>query len=254
MNDLELALECARRAAVVIAGASDPGSTRYKGEVDPVTDADRAAETEIRRLLASARPADAILGEEEGGSDWRDGRVWILDPLDGTVNFIHHVPHVAVSVALWEDGSPTVGVIRDVHRGEVFAAADGGGATLNGRPIRVSATADLGSGLVATGFPYDRRTQADDLGATIGRALKAVQGIRRFGSAALDLCWVAAGRYDAYWEQRLQPWDTAAGCLIAREAGGTVTDLAGAPYRPDAAGILASNGLIHEGLRTVLAP
>ncbi len=178
--------------------------------------------------------------------------MWILDPLDGTVNFIHRVPHVAVSVALWEDGRPVVGVVHDVSRGEVFAAARGRGATLGGHPIGVTDTTDLGSGLVATGFPYDRRSQADNLGATIGRVLKEVQGVRRFGSAALDLCWVAAGRYDAYWEYRLQPWDTAAGELIVEEAGGTVTDLTGAPYRPDAAGILASNGHLHERLRTVI--
>ena len=253
-DDLDLALECARRAARVISSGPDVASARFKGEVDPVTDTDQAAEAAIRDLLGRARPTDAILGEEEGGADWRTGRVWILDPLDGTVNFIHGVPHVAVSVALWEDGLPLVGVVHDVSRDEVFAAGRGSGATLGGRPIRVTATADLGRGLVATGFPYDRRTQADELGATISRVLGAVQGIRRFGSAALDLCWVAAGRYDAYWEYRLQPWDTAAGELIVKEAGGTVTDLAGAPYRPDGAGILASNGHLHDQLRRVIVP
>lgn len=219
-----------------------------------MTDTDQAAEAAIRDLLGTARPADAILGEEEGGADWRTGRVWILDPLDGTVNFIHRVPHVAVSVALWEEGVPVVGVVHDVSRDEVFAAMRGHGATLDGRPIRVTETTDLGSGLVATGFPYDRRSRAAELAATIGRVLEAVQGIRRFGSAALDLCWVAAGRYDAYWEYRLQPWDTAAGELIVIEAGGRVTDLGGASYRPDAAAILASNGYLHDQLRTVIVP
>jgi myo-inositol-1(or 4)-monophosphatase len=253
-DDLRLALECARRAAVVVSSASDPTAARFKGVVDPVTETDRAAEAAIRELLGTERPSDAILGEEEGGADWRSGRVWILDPLDGTVNFIHRVPHVAVSVALWEDGQPSVGVVHDVSRDEVFAAVRGRGATLGGRPIAVSDTVDLGRGLVATGFPYDRRSQADELAATVGRVLKEVQGIRRFGSAALDLCWVAAGRYDAYWEYRLAPWDTAAGELILAEAGGTVTDLTGARYRPDAAGILVSNGHLHERLRTVILP
>ena len=253
-DDLDLALECARRAARVISHAFGDTAAVFKGDVNPVTETDRAAETAIRELLDAARPSDLILGEEEGGADWRTGRVWVLDPLDGTVNFIHRVPHVAVSVALWEDGRPVVGVVHDTSRGEVFAATRGGGATLGGHPIRVTETTDLSSGLVATGFPYDRRARADELSATVGRVLKEVQGIRRFGSAALDLCWVAAGRYDAYWEYRLQPWDTAAGELIVTEAGGRVTDLAGSPYRPDAAGILASNGKLHDRLRTVIEP
>lgn len=253
-DDLRLALECARRAARVITGAADTTAARFKGEVDPVTETDQAAETAIRQLLGADRPSDLILGEEEGGADWRGGRVWILDPLDGTVNFIHGVPHVAVSVALWEDGVPVVGVVHDVGRDEVFAAARNRGATLDGHAIRVTDTIDLGSGLVATGFPYDRRSHADELATTMGRVLGKVQGIRRLGSAALDLCWVAAGRFDAYWEYRLQPWDTAAGQLIVEEAGGRVTDLTGTPYRPDAAGILASNGHLHDPLRTVIVP
>lgn len=252
-DDLDLALECARRAALVISGAAVTPA-RFKGEVDPVTVTDQAAESAVRELLGTARPSDAVLGEEEGGADWRTGRVWILDPLDGTVNFIHRVPHVAVSIALWEDGRPVVGVVHDVGRDEVFSAVRGRGATLDKRPIHVTDTADLGSALVATGFPYDRRSKAVELGETVGRVLAAVQGIRRFGSAALDLCWVAAGRYDAYWEYRLQPWDTAAGELIVDEAGGRVTDLTGAPYRPDAAGILASNGPLHDRLRKVIVP
>ncbi|MEX0757650.1 MAG: inositol monophosphatase family protein [Acidimicrobiia bacterium] len=252
-NDLDLALECAHHAAaIVLAGFDTPTETIFKSEVDPVTEFDRAAENSIRTLLAKERPEDSILGEEEGGGRWDAGRVWIVDPLDGTVNFVHRIPQVAVSVALWEDGRPLVGVVHDAIRGEVFAAAAGAGATLDGRPIAVSDVADTGRALVATGFPYDRRDKATELVEVVARVLTEVQDIRRIGSAALDLCWVAAGRFDAYWEYGLKPWDTAAGHLIVEEAGGNISDLSGAVYNPDAVAILASNGLIHDRLRTVI--
>lgn len=252
-DDLALALECARRAAaIVLDGFTTATETIFKGEVDPVTEFDRAAETSVRDLLATERPDDAILGEEEGGGKWDAGRVWIVDPLDGTVNFVHRIPQVAVSVGLWEDGRPVVGVVHDAIRGEVFAAAAGAGATLDGRPVAVSDVADTGRALVATGFPYDRRTRATELLEVVARVLTEVQDIRRIGSAALDLCWVAAGRFDAYWEYGLRPWDTAAGQLIVTEAGGRISDLSGVDYNPDAVAILASNGLIHDRLRTVI--
>ncbi|HSJ29389.1 MAG TPA: inositol monophosphatase family protein [Acidimicrobiia bacterium] len=258
IDDLTLAGLCARRAADIVAsGFEGVTSTEFKGSVDPVTAVDRAAETAIRSLLATHRPDDAILGEEEGGARWEADRVWIVDPLDGTVNFVHGIPHVAVSVALWDRGRPLVGVVHDVLRDEVFAASAGGGATIgSGEPgtrrLQVSTTAGLTRALVATGFPYDRQEHAGELGATVGRVLARVQGIRRMGSAALDLCWVAAGRYEAYWEYRLQPWDTAAGQLVVEEAGGRVSDLAGRPYRPDATAVLASNGHVHDDLARIL--
>ena len=251
--DLDLALECARRAAVIVRdGFTSDVAAEFKGSVDPVTKTDRAAEAAIRHLLANERPADAILGEEGGGEGWHTGRVWIVDPLDGTVNFIHRLAQVSVSVALWEDGRPVVGVVHDAIRDEVFAAAAGEGATVDGRSISVSRLGDIGGALVATGFPYDRRERASELVETLGRVLSRVQGIRRIGSAALDLCYVGAGRFDAYWEYRLQPWDTAAGQLIVTEAGGTVTDLTGLEYRPDAPGLLASNGIVHAELLSVI--
>lgn len=252
-DDLDLALECARRAAaIVLSGFTTATETIFKGEVDPVTEFDRAAETSIRALLAGERPDDGILGEEEGGGRWDSGRIWIVDPLDGTVNFVHRIPQVAVSIALWEDGRPRVGVVHDAIRGEVFAAGAGAGATLDGRTITVSDVADTGRALVATGFPYDRRARATELVEVLARVLTEVQDIRRVGSAALDLCWVAAGRFDAYWEYGLKPWDSAAGHLIVEEAGGSITDLAGARYDPDAPAILASNGLVHDRLRSVI--
>ena len=220
--------------------------------MDPVTPFDHAAEDAIRSLLAAERPNDAILGEEGGGGGWDTGRVWIVDPLDGTVNFVHGIPQVAVSVALWEDGQPVVGVVHDAIHGEAFTAVAGRGAKVDGSTIEVSKEDDLGQGLVATGFPYDRRLRAVELAEVLGRVLAEVQGIRRIGSAALDLCWVAAGRYEAYWEYRLQPWDTAAGQLIVEEAGGRVTDLAGERYRPDAPAIIASNAKVHDRLTAIL--
>ena len=253
-DDLALALECARRAGVIVArGFQLATDTHYKSAVDPVTEFDRAAEEAVRDLLGTERPHDAILGEEGGGAGWDAGRVWIVDPLDGTVNFVHGVPQVAVSVGLWENGQPLVGVVRDAIGGEVFSAVRGEGAFLDGHPISCSAVDDAVRALVATGFPYDRRERAAELVEILGRVLAEVQGIRRIGSSALDLCWVAAGRFDAYWEYRLKPWDTAAGQLIVTEAGGRVTDLEGAPYLPDAGALLASNGWLHDRLLSVIS-
>ncbi len=253
-SDRELAHECARRAApLIVEGFESDRSVDYKGSVDPVTAVDRAAEHVIRSLLADHRPADSILGEEEGGTGWSTGRVWIVDPLDGTVNFVHRLPLVAVSVALWEDGSPVVGVVHDVFRNETFAAESGVGATLNGRPIGPSRVADPAAALIATGFPYDRQLRAAELATVLGRVLSRVQGIRRLGSAALDLCYVACGRFDGYWEEGLQPWDAAAATLVVTEAGGRVTDVTGAGHQLDSATILATNGLVHEQLRAIVA-
>lgn len=253
--DLDIALECAAVAGRIVAdGFRAAAATTYKtSAVDPVTEFDRAAEDAIRSLLAEHRPEDHILGEEGGGSGWQEGRVWIVDPLDGTVNFVHGVPQVAVSVALWDGGRPMVGVVRDAIGGEVFSAAVGQGAWLDSEPIRVSQTTDMVRALVGTGFPYDRRERAAELVEVMGRVLAEAQGIRRIGSAALDLCWVAAGRFDAYWEYRLKPWDTAAGELIVTEAGGTVTGLGGEQYVPDGPGILATNGHLHSRMLEVLA-
>lgn len=252
-TELEVAVEAAEAAAAIVrAGFGATHDTRLKGAVDPVTVIDTEAEQAIRSVLARARPADGILGEEEGGSGWDTDRVWVVDPLDGTVNYVHGLPHVSVSVALWIEGRPEVGVIIDVSRRETFAARAGGGATLNEKAIRVSPTTEMTASLVATGFPYDRQRHADAYASVLGRVLGAVQGIRRLGSAALDLAWVACGRYDAYWEYGLAPWDAAAGSLIVAEAAGQVTDHTGRPHRPDSRSLVASNGVIHEPLRAIV--
>ena len=221
----------------------------FKGEVDPVTVADRESEAVIIAAIKAARPEDDILAEESGGDPLGRERVWIIDPLDGTVNFLHGVPHVGVSIALYEQGMPRVGVVADVFRDEVFTAAAGAGAWRNGEPISVSRQDDLGAALVATGLPYDRRHFADLYARILGETLKHVQGIRRMGTASLDLAWVACGRYDAFWELKLAPWDVAAGILLVGEAGGHITDLVGSPARPGDRAVVASNGALAETFR-----
>jgi myo-inositol-1(or 4)-monophosphatase len=238
-------------------GFFQPFDTEMKGDVDPVTQVDRDAETAIRSVIGSHFPDDHVLGEEGGGDDWRHGRVWIVDPLDGTVNFVHRLPQVAVSVALWSDGRPLVGVIVDVARNDEFVAVAGEGATMNGETIHVSETTTLDRSLVSTGFPYDRREHAGAYLKVMEQVMKASQGTRRLGAAALDLAWLAAGRYDAYWEhggpQGIKPWDVAAGMLLVTEAGGTYTNESGGLFQLEAKAHVASNGKVHDELRTIVA-
>jgi myo-inositol-1(or 4)-monophosphatase len=253
MDDLAVALDAAQAAATVIAAAFDqPAAPVWKGTVDPVTETDRLAEDAALGVIRRARPADLVLAEESGGADWSSDRVWIVDPLDGTVNFVHRIPQVAVSVALWVDGLPEVGVVTDVTAGVHFVARRGHGATAAGRPISVSSTPALAQSLIGTGFGYDRTERPDHYAGVLGRVLARCLGIRRIGSAALDLCWVAAGRFDGYWEERLKPWDLAAGALIVQEAGGMISALDGSAFRLDAPGVVATNGRVHDELVAVL--
>src|SRR5690606_34104099 len=231
--DLQVALEAARAGAEVVRqGFLTRPEVAMKGAVDPVTEVDQAAEDAVLRVLDRHRTDDAVLGEESGGAGWDSDRVWIVDPLDGTVNFIHDMPHFSVSVALWEEGTPRVAVVIDVIRGEEFTAESGAGSQLNGEPITVSTEPDFGDSLIVTGFPYDRQEHADAYASTMAAVVSRVRGVRRLGSAALDFAWVACGRFDGYWEYSLAPWDTAAGALLVTEAGGVVTDTAGRPYDP----------------------
>ena len=254
MTDLELAVAAARQAAARLREAwGNASEVEFKGEVDPVTEVDRRVEAEIRRMLISHRPSDGIVGEEKGGHLPERGRVWIIDPLDGTVNFIHGLAPVSVSVALWEDGAPMVGVVIEAIHGEEFTAVRGEGARLGARPISVSSHALLSQALVATGFPYDRRARAYEYAALVGAVLAECQGVRRRGSAALDLCYVADGRFDAYWEQGLAVWDMAAGILIVDEAGGKVTGLDGGKVPLDGSLVIATNGAVHGRFGKVLA-
>jgi myo-inositol-1(or 4)-monophosphatase len=249
MDDLDVALSAAQAGSEVIRqhfGA--PVETEWKGEVDPVTEVDRAAEAAILSVIRTHRPDDRILAEESGGHDWNKGRVWIVDPVDGTVNFVHAFPQVATSVGLRRNGDGVVGVVESAINREVFAAEMGSGATLNGEQIRVSKVDRAARALVGTGFAYDRQQRAREMTNTLAGVLTRFQGIRRVGSAALDLCWVAAGRMDAYWEYGVRPWDTAAGALIVTEAGGRVSTFTGNAYPLDDPGIVATNGLVHDVL------
>lgn len=253
-EDLEIAVEAASRGGAAIKPwLGRLREAEFKGEVDPVTEVDRCSEDLIVDTIKAARPDDAILAEESGGDAIGLNRVWIIDPLDGTVNFLHGVPHVGVSVALYERGLPRVGVVLDVFRDEVFTATSDGGAFLNGDSIAVSAQPDLGAALVATGFPYDRRSRGASYASIIGDMLTHIQGIRRMGTASLDLAWVACGRYDAFWELKLAPWDVAAGIVLIQEAGGRVTDAQGAAARPGDGATIASNAALAEEFRARVA-
>ena len=219
----------------------------YKGDVDLVTVADRQSEALILERIRSHFPAHDVMGEEgariETGSDYK----WYVDPLDGTTNFAHSYPVFCVSLAVEFRGARVAGVVYDPTRDEMFSAEKGKGAQLNGQPIRVSSTARLGECLVATGFPSHKRHQNPNIYFYHQITLRS-HGVRRAGSAALDLCNVAAGRFDGFWEFNLNPWDTAAGVLIVEEAGGRVTDFSGGPFPIASRETLASNGLVHEAL------
>ena len=222
-------------------------TVEYKGEADLVTVADRKSELLIRERLLERWPSFDILGEEGGlqdtGSDYR----WYVDPLDGTTNFAHGFPVFCVSMGLEYKGERIAGVIYDPTRDELFAAERGGGAFLNQQPIRVSKVARLAECLVATGFPSHKRHKNPNI-FFYHQITLHTHGVRRAGSAALDLCYVACGRLDGFWEFNLNPWDTAAGVLMVAEAGGKVSDFKGGPFQLDSRETLASNGLVHEQL------
>jgi myo-inositol-1(or 4)-monophosphatase len=217
-----------------------------KGVMDLVTEADLASEAVVIATIREAFPEHSILAEESGASASNSPNRWIIDPLDGTTNFAHGLPIFSVSIAFSHNDQITMGVVFNPVTGELFTAVQNRGADLNGEPIRVSNTATVGDSLLVTGFPYSVRSACPPLPMKrFTRCLTAAQGIRRLGSAALDLCYVACGRFDAFWEEDLKPWDTAAGLLIATEAGGRVTDFGNHLYRISDQQILATNSAIH---------
>ena len=255
------AAEIAREAGALLREYYAKGvETEYKGDVDIVTVADRAAEKLIRTRLGEAFPEHGVYGEE-GTRERMDGEFrWYVDPLDGTTNFAHGFPQFCVSLGLEhaadagdrrpvndEDGTLVAGVIYDPLRDELFTAERGHGAQLNGKPARVSRNAELAEALLGTGFPSRKRHASPNIHFYQEFTLRS-HGVRRAGSAALDLAYVACGRMDAFWEFNLNPWDTAAGILLVEEAGGRVTDFAGGRFQLKSDEILASNGLIHEEL------
>ncbi len=226
---------------------------RYKSEVDLVTKFDLGAQDILVGRLSALFPDHGFLAEEGLSRPGTSGYRWVLDPLDGTTNFAHTLPIFSVSAGLEKDGRVVAGLVFDPMREEMFRAAAGGGAFLNGRPIKVSAVRDLGRSLLATGFPYDLRTNPVNNVDNWNRFIVRAQALRRCGSAAMDLCYIACGRFDGFWEIKLNPWDVAAGALMVTEAGGRVTDFQGRPHRIDVPEALATNGLIHESMMQVLA-
>jgi len=254
--DLEIATEAAFAAGAVLrAKADNLDSIEDKGPAgDLVTDADKAAERLVLDLLQRHRPDYAILAEESGRLGNPDSELlWAIDPLDGTTNYAHQLPIASVSIALLRGDEPQLGVIYDPFRDELFRAAIGLGATKNRQPIGVSATDDLSRSLLASGFAYDRRDTLDNNYAEFCYLTHLTQGVRRLGSAALDLASVACGRYDGYWERGISPWDVAAGIVLVREAGGTVTAYDGSPLDLGSGRILASNGRLHPHLSEAIA-
>jgi myo-inositol-1(or 4)-monophosphatase len=237
----------AREAGVLLMSYFDRHiKIEYKGDVDLVTAADRASEKLIAERLHARWPQHGIVGEEGTRTETDAEFRWYVDPLDGTTNFAHGYPVFCVSIALaGRDDEIEVGVLYDPTRDELFAAERGHGATLNGNPIHVSNTTRLAESILGTGFPSHKRHKNPNIHFYQQITLRS-HGVRRAGSAALDLANVAAGRYDGFWEFNLNPWDTAAGVLIVREAGGTVTRFDGTPFRLDSLEVLATNGLIHD--------
>jgi myo-inositol-1(or 4)-monophosphatase len=248
---LELALRLARRAGALQRERYETElEVHTKGErINLVTEVDRACEALIVETLARERPGDAVLAEEGGGRDWEGAEWrWVVDPLDGTTNYAHGYPRFCVSIGLEHRGERHLGVVYDPLLDELFRAERGGGAWLGERRLAVSSTSSIGEALLATGFAYDVRRSADDNVAEFARMLKAARALRRDGSAALDLCYVAAGRFDGYWELKLHAWDVAAGLLIVEEAGGRCSDARGGPAPRSGAEIVASNGLVHDAM------
>jgi len=255
---LNFAIQTARDAGSILADRIGRAlQVSNKGDIDLVTEADLASEKLIIDRIKSHYPRHAILAEESGAiegfkavsgeTEWR----WIVDPLDGTTNYAHGYPCFCVSIGLERSGLLEIGVVYDPNRDEVFAAERGQGATLNDRRIRVSAVEDLNAAMLCTGFPYNVR-ERPNFARDFANFTMEAQAVRRDGSAALDLAYLACGRFDGFWEDGLNAWDTAAGMLLIKEAGGKVTDFTGAPLSIYTPKVLASNGLIHDRMMQVL--
>lgn len=255
---LNFAIQTARDAGAILADRLGRAlEVSNKGDIDLVTEADLASEKLIIERIKSHYPRHAILAEESGAtagvdvipgkSEWQ----WIIDPLDGTTNYAHGYPCFCVSIALERAGKVEVGVVYDPTRDEMFAAERGQGATLNARPIRVSTVDDLNSAMLCTGFPYDVR-QRPNFAREFANFTMAAQAVRRDGSAAIDLAYVACGRFDGFWEDGLRAWDVAAGVLLIEEAGGRVSDFSGDALSIFTPKVLASNGIVHDAMMRVL--
>ncbi len=249
MTPKELAILAAQSAGKLVRtsiGTITPDDVQDKRPFDYVTAVDKACERLIIDLIRKHYPEHEILAEESGNSPQKNSFRWIIDPLDGTTNFIHHFPHSGVSIALEQENEIILGVVYDPYRDELFWAERGGGAFCNGKPIAVSNHARLSHCLIATGFPFKNKELIDRYLSVLAAIFMAVSGIRRTGSAALDLTYVACGRFDGFFELQLSLWDIAAASLIVQEAGGKITDFEGHENRLQSGNIIASNSLIHQ--------
>ena len=227
-----------------------------KGAIDLVTEVDLEVERGFRAMIAGRFSDHVVLGEEFEARGDRESSarcVWLFDPVDGTTNYAHGLPIFCSSLALEIDGALAVGAVYDPTRQELFTAERHRGAWLNGEPLHVSKAGEIIDSLLVTGFPYTVQSNPAELTGLFAEFLTRARAVRRLGSAALDLCYVAAGRFEGFWEQKLQPWDVAAGALIVAEAGGTVTTADGGPFHPRAGSVIASNGRIHETMVTTIA-
>ncbi|HCC47018.1 MAG TPA: inositol monophosphatase [Elusimicrobia bacterium] len=255
MKELEVLKKAALAGGKILAARFGKVGYRLKGRANLLTEADLASEKAVIGIIRRAFPADGFMAEESPLEETPNGRLWIIDPLDGTTNYAHGFPAASVSIGFSENGVIRAGGVCDPFRGELFLAAKGRGATVNGRRLRVSGAPSLSKSLLVTGFAYDRAERADFYCGFFSEFMRLSHDVRRMGSASLDLCWLAAGRTDGYWEFGLKPWDVAAGKLIAEEAGGRVTDFAGKPWAVNAAmgsQTLATNGRVHAQMLKVI--
>lgn len=224
---------------------------KKKGDIDLVTIADIESEQAIVKTIGETFPEHGILAEEGGGKKGDKG-LWIIDPLDGTTNYAHNIGVFCISIAFMDKETLLAGIVLNPVTGELFTAEKGRGALLNGRPIFVSRSKNVSNSLLATGFPYNVKTILNPLMTRLSNCLEASRGVRRLGAAALDLCYLACGRFDGFWEQNLKPWDTAAGTIVAGEAGARVTDFSGRAFSIDKNEILVTNGHIHDEMISLL--
>jgi myo-inositol-1(or 4)-monophosphatase len=248
------AVDLARKSGVLLKETfTKTHKIQYKGEINIVTEADKMSEDLIIAAIDRKFPDHGILSEESPAITGAGKLRWIIDPLDGTTNYAHGYPVFCVSIALENEGEIVLGVVYDPMREEMFIAERGEGAYLNDKKLKVSSVSNISRSLLATGFPYDIRDSKENNLDYFNSMAVNVQAIRRAGAAALDLAYLAAGRFDGFWELKLKPWDTAAGCLLVTEAGGAISDIAGKKWHLQSPNLLASNGLIHEQMIKVLS-